>query len=81
MRGILTTGPHKGHCIEVTRDRSRAGWHIWVTRCPTDDDRNDDQFPGWDIWMDEDQDLLEWFEDPEFQVRWFDDVPWNSTPT
>ncbi len=42
--------------LEVERDQSGAGWHVWLnhehpSRGPSE---------GWDIWADTAEDVLEW---------------------
>lgn len=69
MRGVLLSGPYEGGTVEVTRDGSDTGWHIWVLPRAGD---APGPLEGWDIWVDEEDDFAEWFSKPEFQVRWID---------
>ncbi|WP_157041887.1 hypothetical protein [Nitriliruptor alkaliphilus] len=49
-------GAPAGMYLEVERDQSGAGWHVWLnhehpSRGPSE---------GWDIWADTAEDVLEW---------------------
>lgn len=63
--GIFESGPHEGKYVVAYRDGSDAGWHVEIM----------EQWPGksqegWDIWAEDDNQLQELFESPEFDVSW-----------
>ena len=73
--GRARHGEHRGWYVEVERDPSNSGWHLWLL-----DDDPRVQRPssrGWDIWADDDEQLTSWLSD-RLDVEWIDEEPTPS---
>lgn len=64
--GRARAGEHDGCYVEVERDQSDTGWHIWVLQ----GDPRDGPSDGWDIWADDDDQLQEWLGVGQLNVEW-----------
>lgn len=64
--GRVRAGDHVGCYVEVERDTSGAGWHIWVLR----EDPRRGPAKGWDIWADDEEQLMEWLGPTHLSVEW-----------
>lgn len=64
--GIARSGEHRGWYIEVERDPSWTGWHIWVSR----EDPRLGPSKTWDIWADDEEQVRDWLGVDEMSVEW-----------
>lgn len=66
--GRARSGRYRGMFVEVERDPSGTGFHIWVLR------RHPKEGPseGWDIWADAPTDLAEWLGPRQMDVEWIE---------
>jgi hypothetical protein len=70
--GRFRSGIYAGKGVIVWRDRtesvplSERGWHIEIFDPPLDSPDGE----TWDIWADDEDQLIEWFSTPEFDVEW-----------
>lgn len=57
---------HRGMFVEVERDVSESGWHIWLLAKHPKEGPSE----GWDIWADTWDDVLEWVGPEHLDVMW-----------
>ena len=74
--GIFEAGEYRGKYVLVEHDHTKAGWHIWILEKWPGTLPND----GWDIWADDEEQLADWFEQPDFRVRWLGRRPADTAP-
>jgi len=73
--GLFTSGTYAGKGVIVWRDQARGvapgerGWHIEIFDPPLGSSAGE----TFDIWADDDEQLVEWFSQPDFR-----DVEWPS---
>jgi hypothetical protein len=54
--------------VQIERDADRGGWHIWVLSKDPRVELSD----GWDIWVEEPAQVIEWLGASELDVEWID---------
>ncbi|MEX5713625.1 hypothetical protein AB1484_36885 [Parafrankia sp. FMc6] len=65
VAGRVVAGEYGGRYIYIEKDRTGAGWHIYVSENPPGDPGE-----GWDIWAENERQIEEWFQDLEIAVEW-----------
>lgn len=63
-------GVPPGMYVEVERDVSLSGWHIWLTQR----DPRDGPSEGWDVWAETEEHLQEWLGPDVLDVEWLTDA-------
>ncbi|MCX5205812.1 hypothetical protein OG897_30765 [Streptomyces sp. NBC_00237] len=56
-RGVVVSGEYRGLELEILRDVTDTGWHIYLGE--------------WDIWVDTAEDMEEWLDDPSMRISWY----------
>lgn len=67
--GRVTSGPHRGMFVQVERDASGTGWHIWLL------ERWPPPAEGFDIWADDQAQLDAWLGPDHLAVDWLPEPP------